>query len=94
MGDKGRPGRALQQGVQKAAAIRAEGAKRLDQSNTFDDLAGYVLVPRNLGAGVYAFTAWLVTAPLVAALLYLPLVPAFTRTAGRLRRASAATAGA
>jgi len=45
-------------------------------------------------AGVHAFTAWLVTAPLVAALLYLPLVPAFTRTAGRLRRASVAPAGA
>ncbi len=45
-------------------------------------------------AGVHAFTAWLVTAPLVAAVLYLPLVPVFTRTAGRLRRASAAPAGA
>ena len=45
-------------------------------------------------AGIHALTAWLVTAPLVGLLLYLPLVPAFTHTAGRLRRASAAVAGA
>ncbi len=45
-------------------------------------------------AGVHALTAWLVTAPLLAAALYLPLVPVFTRTAGRIRRASAVPAGA
>jgi heme exporter protein D len=45
-------------------------------------------------AGVHAFTAWLVTAPLLMAALYLPLVPVFTRTAGRLRRASALPVGA
>jgi uncharacterized protein (DUF2062 family) len=45
-------------------------------------------------AGVHAFTAWLVTAPLLMAVLYLPLVPVFTRTAGRLRRASVLPVGA
>jgi hypothetical protein len=45
-------------------------------------------------AGVHAFTAWLVTAPLLLATLYLPLVPVFTRTAGRLRRASVLPVGA
>jgi uncharacterized protein (DUF2062 family) len=45
-------------------------------------------------AGVHALTAWLVTAPLLAASLYLPLVPVFTRTAGRIQRASVVPVGA
>lgn len=45
-------------------------------------------------AGVHAFTAWLLTAPLLVATLYFALRPAFRRAAARLRRASSGTAGA
>jgi uncharacterized protein (DUF2062 family) len=42
-------------------------------------------------AGVHAFTAWLLSAPLLAAALYFPLRPLLQRTAARLRPASVPT---
>lgn len=42
-------------------------------------------------AGVHAFTAWLLTAPMLTAAIYLPLRPLLQRAARRLRPASAAT---
>ncbi|MFM7751065.1 MAG: DUF2062 domain-containing protein, partial [Opitutaceae bacterium] len=45
-------------------------------------------------AGIHAFTAWLLTAPLLAAAVYLPSRPLLRRAAARLSPASAATAGA
>ena len=45
-------------------------------------------------AGIHAFTAWLITAPLLAAAVYLPSRPLLRRAAARLSPASAATAGA
>ncbi len=40
-------------------------------------------------AGIHAFTAWLLTAPLLVAAIYFPLRPVLRRTAARLRRAPA-----
>ena len=45
-------------------------------------------------AGIHAFTAWLLTAPLLAAAVYLPSRPLLRRAAARLSAASAAPAGA
>lgn len=41
-------------------------------------------------AGLHAFTAWLLTAPLLLAAIYLPLRPILTRTAARLRQRASA----
>lgn len=45
-------------------------------------------------AGVHAFTAWLLTAPLLFAGLYLAVRPVLRRAAARLPRASGAASGA
>lgn len=45
-------------------------------------------------AGVHAFTAWLLTAPLLTAAVYFALRPVFRRVAARRRHASAGRAGA
>lgn len=45
-------------------------------------------------AGIHAFTAWAITAPVLIAALYFPLRPALRRAARQLRPASAATSRA
>ncbi len=50
-----------------------------DMMRAFDELPFTLFLQRFGQAGVHAFTAWALTAPLVLAAVYLPLRPVFRR---------------
>lgn len=59
----------------------------------FQDASWGTFLARFGWAGIHAFTAWLVTAPFLAAAVYIPLRPLLARAAARLGRASAPAGG-
>lgn len=52
--------------------------------SAFRDLPMAEFLTRFGWAGIHAFTAWLITAPLLAAAVYLPSRPLLRRAAARL----------
>ena len=60
----------------------------------FSDLSAADFFARFGWAGIHAFTAWLLTAPFLAAAVYLPARPLLRRAAARLATVQPAPAGA
>ncbi|MFM1747652.1 MAG: hypothetical protein RLZZ188_1318 [Verrucomicrobiota bacterium] len=60
----------------------------------FSDLSAAEFLARFGWAGLHAFTAWLLTAPFLAAAVYLPARPLLRRAAARLATVQPAPAGA